>query len=279
MPQWAKEVINGYESGAAGCFVLHGNVNDRLLVPDGDSYALGGVENFILDSLLPRFDVILSYDSGQGLRIERGNDVFYKWPTMKDGADLPSTPLAALRLMTHYFKYCKNLKIMGVDAPKVGVIIHQAHLICPSLPNSRDHELNAMAAILRSWAADMRLQETGQAAFLVSENLVGLHPLVAKSPRVLSVEIPLPAASEMESALELLSKNCPVALQNFTEDFAFPASRLTGATLSSVEILLLRKEHEGGALEEGDLARLKQSLVERVADSLVSLSLIETLIK
>lgn len=269
MPQWAKEVINGYESGAAGCFVLHGNVNDRLLVSDGDSYALGGVEDFILDSLLPRFDVILSYDSGHGLRVERGSNVFYKWPTMKDGADLPSSPLAALRLMTHYFKYCKNLKIMGVDAPKVGVIIHQTHLICPSLPNSRDHELNAMAAILRSWAADMRLQESGQAAFLVSENLVGLHPLVAKSPRVLSVEIPLPAATEMESALELLSKTCPVALQNFTEDFAYPASRLTGATLSSVEILLLRKEHEGGSLEEGDLARLKQSLVERDCGGLI----------
>ena len=114
MPQWAKEVINGYESGAAGCFVLHGNVNDRLLVSDGDSYALGGVEDFILDSLLPRFDVILSYDSGHGLRVERGSDVFYKWPTMKDGADLPSTPLAALRLMTHYFKYCKNLKYLSL---------------------------------------------------------------------------------------------------------------------------------------------------------------------
>lgn len=269
MPSWAAEIISSYESGAAGCFVLHGNVNDRLLVPTGKGAELGGVQEFIMESLLPRFDVVLSYDPGQGLRVERGGEVFSQWPTIKEGLDLPDAPLAAVRVLTHYFKYCKNLQAVGAESPKVAVVIRQAHLICPSLPNSHNHDLNAMASILRSWAADMRLQEHGQAAFLISENLNGLHPLVARSPRVSAVEVPLPSAEEMSRALEMLSEKCPTALVNFRDDFVKPAGRLTGSTLSSVEILLLRREHAKQPLEESDLSDLKRALVERDCGGLI----------
>lgn len=275
-PSWAGEIISSYESGAAGCFILHGNVNDRLLVPSSDGasdFRLGGLEDFVMGSLVPRFDVVLSYDSGNGLQVERGGEIFSQWPTMKnalrDGINLPESPLAAVRLLTHYFKYCKNLKIVGARSPKVAVLIHQSHLICPAIPNSHNHELSAIAAILRSWAADLRLQEYGQAAFLISENLSGLHSLVAKSPLVFPVEVPLPSTCEMTSALHVLEGKCPIALENFKSDYSQPAERLTGATLSSVEVLLLRREHDKKPLEEVDLARLKQALVERDCGGLI----------
>ncbi|MEJ6779775.1 MAG: AAA family ATPase [Akkermansiaceae bacterium] len=269
MPAWASEIISSYESGAAGCFVLHGNVNDRLLVPSQKGAELGGVQEFIMESLLPRFDVVLSYDPGQGLRVERGGETFSQWPSLKDGMDLPDEPLAAVRVLTHYFKYCKNLQAVGAESPKVAVVIRQAHLICPSIPNSHNHDLNAMASILRGWAADMRLQEHGQAAFLISENLNGLHPLVSRSPRVSAVEVPLPSEKEMGQVLEMLAERCPTALVNFRDDFTKPAGRLTGATLSSVEILLLRREHAKEPLEESDLSDLKRALVERDCGGLI----------
>jgi len=269
IPQWASEVISSYESGAAGCFVLHGNVNDRLLVPVGKMASLAGIQEFVMEVLLPRFDVVLSYDPGQGLRVERGGEVFAKWPTVKDGLDLPDDPLMAVRVITHYFKYCKNLQAVGAESPKVAVVIQQAHLICPSLPHSHNHDLNAMASILRSWAADMRLQEHGQAAFLISENLNGLHPLVARSPRIAAIEVPLPSKQELALALEILSTRCATALVHFRDDFTRPAARLAGSTLSSVEILLLRREHAKKPLEEVDLSDLKRALVERDCGGLI----------
>ncbi len=269
IPPWASEVVSSYESGAAGCYVLHGNVNDRLLVPSEDGVSLGSVQDFIMQVLLPRFDVVLSYDSGQGLRVERGGEVFSKWPTMKDGLDLPDEPLAAVRVLTHYFKYCKNLQAVGAESPKVAVVIRQAHLICPSIPHSHNRDLNAMASILRSWAADMQLQEHGQAAFLISENLNGLHPLVARSPRIVAIEVPLPSERELMAALEMLSGKCPTALVNFRDNYQKPAARLTGATLSSVEILLLRREYAKKPLEESDLSDLKRALVERDCGGLI----------
>ncbi|NNJ41845.1 MAG: ATP-binding protein [Akkermansiaceae bacterium] len=269
MSGWASEIISSYESGAAGCFVLHGNVNDRLIVPAKSGSVLGGLPEFVMEVLLPRFDVVLSYDPGQGLRIERGGEVFSQWPTIKEGLDLPDAPLPAVRLLTHYLKYCKNLQAVGAESPKVAVVIRQAHMICPSLPNSHNHDLNAMASILRGWAADMRLQEHGQAAFLISENLNGLHPLVARSPRISAVEVPLPSRDDMTTALEMLSARCPTALLNFRNDFTQPAGRLTGSTLSSVEILLLRREHAKLPLEESDLSDLKRALVERDCGGLI----------
>ena len=269
MPAWASEIISSYESGAAGCFVLHGNVNDRLLVPSQKGAELGGVQEFIMESLLPRFDVVLSYDPGQGLRVERSGETFSQWPSLKDGMDLPDEPLAAVRVLTHYFKYCKNLQAVGAESPKVAVVIRQAHLICPSIPNSHNHDLNAMASILRGWAADMRLQEHGQAAFLISENLNGLHPLVSRSPRVSAVEVPLPSEKEMGQVLEMLAERCPTALVNFRDDYTKPAGRLMGSTLSSVEILLLRREHAKEPLEESDLSDLKRALVERDCGGLI----------
>lgn len=269
LPKWAREVIGSYESGAAGCFVLHGNVNDRLLVPEGKGRCLGSLQEFVMEALVPRFDVVLSYDPGQGLRVERGGEVFSQWPSMKDGMDLPDAPLPALRVLTHYLKYGKNLQAVGAESPRVAVIIRQAHLICPALPNSHSHELNAMASILRGWAAEMRLQEHGQAAFLISENLNGLHPLVARSPRVSAVEVPLPVQEEVSYALSLLHERCPKALVNFRDDFDPPAGRLTGSTLSSVEILILRREHAGEPLEWSDLSDLKRALVERDCGGLI----------
>ena len=269
IPQWASDIVGSYESGAAGCFVLHGNVNDRILVPDEDAASLGSLQEFIMEALLPRFNVVLSYDPGHGLKIERGGEIFSQWPSMRDGMHLPDEPLTAVRTITHYLKYCKNLQAMGAESPKVAVIIRQAHLICPALPNSHNHELNAMASILRSWAAEMRMQEHGQAAFLISENLNGLHPLVARSPRVSAEEVPLPSGDEMTKALEILNKRCPKALKNLSDDLPMAASRLTGSTLSSVEILLLRREYEEKPLAESDLSELKRALVERDCGGLI----------
>ena len=73
------------------------------------------------------------------------------------------------------------------------------------------------------------------------------------------MQVPLPEVGELEQALEVLSDECPVALQDFQTDLNKPARRLTGATLSAVEGMLKRREFEKRPLHEGDLAELKKS--------------------
>jgi len=264
LPHWASEVIASYESQSAGCFLLHGNVNDRLLLSPSDKKPeLGNLTDFVQKILLPRFDIIITFDMGFGLRVDRGSDIFSEWKTYADAPSLPHKPLDACRFVSKYLLYCRNLQAIGQKAPKVAFIMKQAHLACPSMPNLHNYELNSLAALIKGWADDDQLQEYGQAAFLISENLNGIHPLVSH------IEISLPNENDITQSLIQLAESCPNAMQNFKDDPGAISNRLTGATLSSLEALLKRLEHDGEILDDKRLSGLKKQLVERDCDGLI----------
>ena len=103
LPNWANEVIASYESKSAGCFLLHGNINDRLLVsPPKEKTKLGNLTDFILETLLPRFDVVIIFDMGFGLRVAKGTEIFSKWKTYADTTHIPDKPLNACRFVSKY---------------------------------------------------------------------------------------------------------------------------------------------------------------------------------
>src|SRR4051794_21568823 len=82
LPEWAANLVALYESSSTNQFILYGNVGDRMILPLGavtkDS-ELGSMNDFLLRGLLPRFDVVLSFDLGNGIRVEKGNDIFAAW--------------------------------------------------------------------------------------------------------------------------------------------------------------------------------------------------------
>ena len=81
LPKWAAEIIDLYESGARAQFILHGNVDDRLLLPVAGSTArIVGLDTFLRERLLGSFDVVIGYDLGNGIRVEKGGDRFSEWP-------------------------------------------------------------------------------------------------------------------------------------------------------------------------------------------------------
>src|SRR5215470_11182415 len=88
LPQWALDAIQLYESNAANQFIIFGNVNDQLVIPSPATH-LGSLTDFLLQVLLPRFDVVLSYDIGNGIRVEKGGEIFSDWPQLKQDPNLP----------------------------------------------------------------------------------------------------------------------------------------------------------------------------------------------
>src|SRR6516162_48103 len=80
IPAWAHTIADSYESNAASQFVVYGNINDRMVLPTPPTARLGLLPDFLLNVLLARFDVVLSYDLGNGIRIEKGTEAFSKWP-------------------------------------------------------------------------------------------------------------------------------------------------------------------------------------------------------
>ncbi len=71
----ANELALTYESGAHGHFILYGNVHDRIAVGAQLVSLAGYLENHLLSS----FQVVLSYDLGNGSPSSAGGELVEKW--------------------------------------------------------------------------------------------------------------------------------------------------------------------------------------------------------
>jgi len=269
LPSWAQEAIQLYESNAASQFVLYGNVYDQMLIPAGGNGRIGTLTDFLLQVLLPRFDVVLSYDLGNGIRVEKGGEVFSKWPQLQQDSNLPKTPRPAVEFLTHYFRYVANLARLNRERRQVACIIRSADLLAPMVQGGLDYDLSALASLIRDWASESLLVSHSLASFLIVENLNDLHPLIAANPRTARIKIALPDAKELTAAFSLMAPQYPTALQEYNQRLESFAHQLTGSTLGAVETMLKTKEHACQKILSDDLLRLKKQLVEQDCSGLI----------
>jgi len=268
LPQWALDAIQLYEANAASQFIIFGNVNDELVIPLPTPH-LGSLTDFLLQVLLPRFDVVLSYDIGNGIRVEKGGEIFSRWPQMQQDPTLPKAPRPAIEILTRYFRYTANLARLNRERTQVGCIIKSADLLAPTLQGGFDYDLNALASLIRDWSSETLLAAHSLATFLITENLNDLHPLVVNNPRAARIKIALPAPGELSDAFELMGPSYPCALREFSGRLPSVAQQLSGSTLSAIETLLKTREHARECLVPGDLVKLKKELVENDCNGLI----------
>jgi hypothetical protein len=269
LPTWADEMVALYESQAASQFILHGNVNDRCLLPQGEKRVLGSLGDFLETVLLPRFDVVLSYDLGNGLRVEQGGDTFSQWPGFKENPELPRAPRAAVEALTRYFRYTANLARLGKPRLQVGCFIKAANLLAPTMPGGVNYDLNSLALLMRDWADDPLLAEHSLVTVLITENLNDLHPLLVNNPRAAKIKLPLPSTPEITEAVEHALPRFPKALEKFKDDGPNLAAQLTGATQNAIDSLFKLKEYHDEPLQPADLVKLKKQLVEEECAGLI----------
>jgi hypothetical protein len=262
-PAWAAELALAYESGAASQFVLFGNVHDRLVVGG----TLVSLADYLENSLLTGFAVVLAYDLGNGLIIERGGELVEKWP----GAQLKtrvSQPLEALRWIASYLRYLGNLRTLGSKEkiPNVAVILRAVDDIAPADGSGFEH--GSIASQLRSWACESPFSELAFTSLLIADNLNDVETSITSAPQTTRVRVALPDAKAIESALGILAKQFPKAF-NGDAKLGELAGALAGVTVSSLESLVKVRHFEGKPLVDADLARIKKGLVERDSAGLV----------
>jgi ATPase family associated with various cellular activities (AAA) len=269
LPQWARTVADLYESNAASQFVIYGNINDRMVLPGAAAARLGALPDFLLGGLLSRFDVVLSYDLGNGIRIEKGPEIFSKWPHFQESQKDWKAPRPAVETLTRYFRYCANLTRLNQPIVQVGCIIKNADLLVPALQGGLDYDLNALASLMRDWSNESLLAGHALATFLVTENLNDLHPLIVNNPRIARVRIDLPSSGELLEAFRAIAPSFPVSLSQMTGDLPAVAEQLAGTTLGALESVIKTKEHRKEQLGTADLAKLKKDLVEKDTSGLI----------
>ncbi|MCB1230511.1 MAG: ATP-binding protein [Verrucomicrobiae bacterium] len=292
-PRWSEAIRTHYLSGAANQFLLFGNVQDRLLLPGAEEsaspVAIGNLPDFLVEHQLRKFDLVLSYELGAGLRIERGNELFRQ---LRPADDLPGEPAKAVAYLDYFLRFLINLRNLKPNSPKpadptgpeiiaeearplagrnfhIAFVLKAADLIFPRTPNGLNYQLSAIASVVRAWSRETHFLEQNLAVFLLTENLNDLHPLLATNSRTSQIEIEMPDAAELLDAFSFFENRYPKALANFSGAPELPAGRLAGATLSSIESLLKTREFSGEALIESDLSDLKKDLVEKDAQGLI----------
>ena len=269
LPSWSRELIDLYESGVGSQFLLHGNVADRILIAGKDSARFGSLDEFLNEVLLSRFDVVLSFDLGNGLRVEKGGEVFKEWPSFRERA-LPRAPREAVEIITHYLRFAANAaRVAGGRKIAVACVLRAANLVVPQLDGGLSYDLNAIASLIREWASDPLITGHHAATFLIAENLSEMHPLIVNHSRAARIAIPLPDAPAIEDALRLLARSAPDALSAWKDSFSEPAAALTGATLQAVEKMVTLRQHKKSPITPADLAQMKKELVERDCEGLI----------
>ena len=269
LPGWARSLAELYESNAANQFIIYGNISDRMVLPPPPLPRLGGLSDFLLGVLLPRFDVVLSYDVGNGIRVDKGGEIFSKWPHFQESQKDWKAPRAAVETLTRYFRYCANLTRLNQPATQVGCILKNADLLLPALQGGFDYDLSALASLIRDWSSDALLANHTLASFLLTENLNDLHPLIVNNPRVARMKIELPSPDQLLDGFRTILPACSVALADFSSDLPALAEQLSGATMGAVESVVKTKEHRKEHLASSDLSALKKDLLERDINGLI----------
>jgi hypothetical protein len=268
-PDWISKLVALYESDAASQFILHGNLHDRFTLNSGGRFSLVDLPGFLQTVLLPRFDVVLSYDLGNGVRIERGGELLNQWQGYKEQPELPKAPRAAIEWLTRYLRYCANLARIGQQRLHVACIVKSANLVAPAAQAGGSIDVNALALLMREWSSEALLAEHSIATFLLSENVSDLHPILANNPRAPRIKVPLPDASVLTRALEALAIRYPVALGDFSSRLDHLAAALQGTSLNAVESLLKLKQYGAEPIHPQDLVKLKKEMVESECQGLV----------
>lgn len=261
-PDWAAELTVALHSGASGQFILYGNVHDWIAV----NRRFLNIELYIQDELLAAFDVIFCYDLGNGLTVERGAERLAQWvPTAP--RSLPHEPLEAIRFLSRYGRYLRNLNVVAPDHKvRVAVIIRGADQLLPA--NGKGFEHGSITSLVREWGSSGPFAQLPFVSLLIADNLNDLEPLIAFAPQSALIRIPLPSVRELHDALALLQKEFKSTIPAGTDLLGLAAS-MSGVSVSTLQQLTRIRAHANRELRSSDFSVLKKEMVERDAPGLV----------
>jgi hypothetical protein len=139
LPGWAEEMRDLFKSGSVSQFLLHGNVFDTVITPGVPEPRLLSLSGFLDEVMFEKYDVILHYDRGKGIRATRGADDWGEWLRLALGDQASGMvqlrePGAAMELIDRYLLRTLNLQALRgrEHGPhKIAVIIEYAEFVVP----------------------------------------------------------------------------------------------------------------------------------------------------
>ena len=267
IPAWAEEMRKIFRGGTTSQFVLHGNVNDFVALEENGKVHFGGIKPFLCDIMFERFDVVLTYNRGAGIRAVKGLENFLQtlkgldvWSQTSYGANpggIPRDPRAALELIDRYIH-------VVMEKTKVALILDYAQFVVP-----RGEVLQISGGMaeplirILDWAADPEIQGSHVATVLLVENLNDLSQQVTQSPYSAKVQVPLPREADLLQYVNALRVEMPELEKMCDVPFEALAQKMIGLTRVNVRNLVTLAIKNGQRIDAPFLVKVKKDLIEK----------------
>jgi AAA+ superfamily predicted ATPase len=277
-PSWALQIADLYFSRTTSVFVLHGNTYD--LVPLNDVGAAGRAEfgsipEFLAEQLFGRWDLILHYDLGRGLRVFAGRNekrlkdmVALATRRIGDLSTVKNDPGVVFTLLDLFVR--ENIMSAPEKQLSAAVIVsHASYLFPMGEPGHLSASASGMAVTLLNWATSSHVKNLEMAFVLIDERRTDLSDRITGNPYVATIEIPLPTEIERLAFLRDVAESAEhwAAAVDYTPEQL--AALSAGMSLNDLSVLI-KSALDGRQRLDGKLFRdLKKRLIERQCQGLL----------
>jgi len=279
LPRWAEEMRDLFKSGSVAQFLIHGNVFDVVSAPAPGGRRMLPLNSFFDDVMFDKYDVVLHYDRGKGIRATKGAEDWGAWLTQALGDQAFSVaqtrePGAALELIDRYLLRTLNLQsLKGREGPvrKIAVVIDFAEFVVPrgdAIQLGGAFSSNVVKVL--GWANDPAILQSNIVTVLLAEGLHDLNELVVENPHAASLRIPLPNEEEMCDYIEaLVDAGFPELPSQSDVPMAVLGRRLTGLSRISARTVLSLVLKNGRRITSEWLSQMKKEKIERECQGLL----------
>jgi AAA+ superfamily predicted ATPase len=279
LPGWAEEMRDLFKSGSVSQFLLHGNVFDTVITPGLGRTRLLSLGAFLDEVMFEKYEVILHYDRGKGIRAMRGADDWGEWLRLALGDQASSMmqlrePGAAMELIDRYLLRTLNLQALRgreYGPHKIAVIIEYAEFVVPrGDPLQLGGAFSSNVVKVLGWANDPAILRSDTVTVLIAEGLHDLNSLAVENPHAAALNIPLPDEKEMSEYIQMLSTG---ALPDLSSKCEIPlvalSRRLTGLSRVGAYTVLARAIKNEKKITSAWLTRMKKERIEKECQGLL----------
>jgi AAA+ superfamily predicted ATPase len=273
-PAWAHQFADLFFSGTTCLFILHGNVHDLIHFPDRASDGYCDLPEFFADQLFAKWDLVVGYDLGRGLRPLAGQDksrlrsmiaeLSRRWG---EPAQWPREPEEAMHAIDRLVG--RTLVDDSGSRPSIGIVLDYAQYLVPAGDlGALSRGEGARLVKLLAWAQNPYIKRSNIAFCLVTDKLHEVNDRLVQNPHVAALELPLPDEKERERFTRWAARDRDFAeLSELAPDQLAQLSN--GLSLVSLNVLLSQGARGGRRVDAARFKALKKTLIERQCQGLI----------